>query len=150
MASNKISDNIRGIGFLLIALLIFSLQSIAVKGISGDYSILEIVALRSLIALPATLIFYRSEGQRGFPKTKRHKLELVRGIFLFLSYTTHFMGLASLPLADIESIRLSGPLIITGLSVVMLREKVEWQRWAALVVGFIGILIVVNPGSANF
>lgn len=150
MTSTKTNDNIRAIGFLLIALLIFSLQNIAVKGISGNYSILQIVTFRSLIALPATLLFYRSEGKHGLPKTKRYKLELVRGIFLFLSYTTHFMGLASLPLADIETIRFSGPLMITLLSVVMLREKVEWQRWAALVVGFVGIMIVVNPGSATF
>ena len=150
MIEKKINDNIRAIGFLLIALLIFSLQNISVKFISGDYSILQIVTFRSLVALPATLLFYRGEGKRGLPKTKRHTLEFVRGLFLFLSYTTHFMGLASLPLADIETIRFSGPLMITILSVILLREKVEWQRWAALVVGFIGILIVVNPGSTTF
>ena len=150
MIDKKINDNIRAIGFLLIALLIFSLQNISVKFISGDYSILQIVTFRSMVALPATLLFYRGEGKRGLPKTKRHTLEFVRGLFLFLSYTTHFMGLASLPLADIETIRFSGPLMITILSVILLIEKVEWQRWAALVVGFIGILIVVNPGSATF
>lgn len=150
MIDKKINENIRAIGFLLIALLIFSLQNISVKFISGDYSILQIVTFRSLVALPATLLFYRAEGKRGLPKTKRHTLEFVRGLFLFLSYTTHFMGLASLPLADIETIRFSGPLMITILSVILLKEKVEWQRWAALVVGFIGILIVVNPGSATF
>lgn len=147
---NKTNDNIRAIGFLLIAIFIFSLQNIAAKGISGDYSILEIVTLRSLIALPATLVFYRSEGKRGLPKTKKHTLEIVRGILLFLSYTTHFMGLASLPLAEMESIRFSGPMMITVLSVVLLKEKVEWQRWVALVLGFIGVLIVMKPGSATF
>lgn len=147
---NKNAANIQGIGFLLLALFILSLQNIAVRWIGGDYSILEIVTLRSLVALPAALLLYHSEGNRGFPKTKRHTLEIVRGVFLFLSYTTHFMGLASLPLADIESIRFSGPLLITVLSVAFLHEKVEWQRWVALVVGFLGILIVVNPGSATF
>ena len=77
MAKNvsKISSNIRGVSFLVLAILIFSLQNIAVKWIGGDYSILEIVTFRSLIALPCTLLFYRYEGKRGLPTTQRYKLE---------------------------------------------------------------------------
>jgi S-adenosylmethionine uptake transporter len=74
----------------------------------------------------------------------------VRGIFLFLSYTTYMMGLAALPLADVESIRFSGPLMITILSVFLLGEKVELRRWLALIAGFMGVLLIVSPGSANF
>ena len=144
------SDNIRGVSFLVLAILIFSLQNIAVKWIGGDYSVLEIVTFRSLIALPCTLILFRWEGKRGLPPTRRHKLEYVRGVFLFLSYTTHFMGLAALPLADIESIRFSAPLMITFLSVVMLGEKVGPRRWLALIVGFVGVLFIVRPGSVTF
>jgi drug/metabolite transporter (DMT)-like permease len=143
-------SNIRGVGFLVLAMLIFSLQNIAVKWIGGDYSVLEIVTFRSLIALPCTLLLYRYEGKRGLPSTQRHKLEYVRGVFLFLSYTTHFMGLAALPLADVEALRFSGPLMITLLSVVMLGEKVGPRRWLALVVGFIGMLFIVKPGAASF
>jgi drug/metabolite transporter (DMT)-like permease len=60
------------------------------------------------------------------------------------------MGLAALPLADIEAIRFSGPMMITILSVFMLSEKVELQRWLALIVGFAGILLIVKPGSTHF
>ena len=144
------NSNIKGIGFLLMAILINSLQNVAVKWIGGNYSVLEIVAFRSLIALPCTLLLYRYEGRRGLPTTKQPKLEIVRGIFLFLSYTTHMMGVAALTLADVESIRFSGPLMITILSVVMLGEKVELPRWLALLVGFVGVLLIVKPGSANF
>jgi drug/metabolite transporter (DMT)-like permease len=143
-------DNIRGVSFLVLAILIFSLQNIAVKWIGGDYSVLEIVTFRSLIALPCTLILFRWEGKRGLPPTRRHKLEYVRGVFLFLSYTTHFMGLAALPLADIEAIRFSAPLMITFLSVVMLGEQVGPRRWLALIVGFVGVLFIVRPGSVTF
>ena len=115
---HKTSSNIRGVGFLVLGILIFSLQDIAVKWIGGDYSVLEIVTFRSLIALPCTLLFFRYEGQRGLPTTQRHKLEYIRGLFYFLSYTTHFMGLAALPLAEIAAIKFSGPLMITFLSVV--------------------------------
>ena len=146
----KTSSNIQGVGFLVLALLIFSLQNIAVKWIGGDYSVLEIVTFRSIIALPCTLLFYRYEGKRGLPITQRYKLEYVRGFLLFFSYTTHFMGLAALPLADVESIRFSAPLMITILSVMMLGEKVGPRRWLALIVGFLGVLFIVRPGSATF
>src|ERR1041385_355043 len=132
----KTSSNVRGVLFLLLSVLIGSLQSVAVKWIGGNYSVLEIVTLRSLVALPLTLLIFRLEGRRGFPTTKQSKLEVVRGIFLFLSYTTYMMGLAALQLADVESIRFSGPLMITILSVLMLSEKVDLQRWLALIVGF--------------
>ena len=144
------NSNIKGIGFLLLAILINSSQNVAVKWISGNYSVLEIVAVRSLIALPCTLLLYRYEGQRGLPTTKQPKREMVRGIFLFLSYTTHMMGVAALALADVESIRFSGPLMITILSVFLLGEKVELRRWLALLVGFVGVLLIIQPSSANF
>lgn len=146
----KANSNVRGIGFLILAMFIISLQSIAVKGLGGDYPVLEMVVLRNLVALPFTLFFFRYEGKRGLPTTKQFKREFIRGIFLFLSYTTFMMGLAALPLADVESIRFSGPMMITILSVFMLGEKVESSRWLALIVGFVGVLLIVRPGSATF
>jgi len=144
------TSNLKGIGFLLLAMLIGSLQAVAVKWIGGNYSVLEIVTFRSLVALPITLLFFRLEGGKGLPTTNQPMLQYVRGLFLFLSYTTFMMGLAALPLADIEAIRFSGPMMITILSVFMLGEKVELRRWLALIVGFAGILLIVKPGSTNF
>jgi drug/metabolite transporter (DMT)-like permease len=144
------SANVRGVGFLVLGMLIFSLQDIAVKWIGGDYPVLEIVTFRSVVALPLTLLFFRYEGGHGLPTTQRHKLEYIRGLFYFLSYTTYFMGLAALPLAEIAAIKFSGPLMITLLSVVMLDETVGPRRWLALLVGFMGVLLIVRPGSATF
>ncbi|MDO9121898.1 MAG: DMT family transporter, partial [Anaerolineaceae bacterium] len=133
MKNNR--KNLLGVGALVLGILIFSLQDITVKRMGGSYPILQIVILRTLIAIPITLIFYRMEGQRGLPKTKQPKLEILRGAFLFLSYTTYFMGLASLPLAEISAIKFSTPLMITLLSVMILGEKVVFKKWVALIVG---------------
>ncbi|MCA9835798.1 MAG: DMT family transporter [Trueperaceae bacterium] len=148
MNSNR--DNLKGVSFLVLAMLIFSLQNISVKWIGGDYSVLQIVTFRSLVALPLTLLFFRFEGNRGLPKTRRYGPQYLRGGLLFLSYTTHFMGLAALPLADIESIRFSAPLMITSLSVFLLGERVSARHWLALAIGFCGILFVVKPGAPSF
>jgi len=144
------APNLKGIGFLLLAMLIGSLQAVAVKWIGGNYSVLEIVTIRSLVALPITILFFRLEGGNGLPTTNHRTTQYVRGFFLFLSYTTYMMGLAALPLADVESLRFSGPLMITILSVFMLGEKVELPRWLALLVGFAGILLIIQPGSTHF
>ncbi len=143
-------SNLRGVAYLSLAMFILSLQSVAVKWIGGDYSIMEIVLFRSLIAVPSTIILYRLEGGRGWPTTQQHTLEYARGALYFFSYTTAFMALAALPLAELEAIRSSAPLVITLLSVLMLGEKVGPRRWMALAVGFIGVLLIVRPGSATF
>lgn len=140
----------KGIGFLILGMLIISIQNIAIKWIGGEYSVLEIVAFRSLVALPCTLLFFRLEGGRGLPTTKRPRLEYGRGFLLFLSYTAFMMGLTALPLAEVEAIRYSAPLMITFFSVVILGEKVGPQRWLALLIGFIGVFFVVRPGTATF
>lgn len=145
-----IRSDIRGVGFLVLGMLIFSLQDVAVKWMGGDYPVLEIVLLRSLVAIPLTLLFFRLEGGRGRPATRRHRLEYVRGGFFFLSYTTYFMGLAALPLAEIAAIKFSAPLMITALSVMVLNEEVGPRRWLALLVGFLGVLLIVRPGLASF
>lgn len=146
----KYGSNIQGIGFLVLAMFIFSFQNIAIKWISGGYPVLQIVIFRSFIAIPCTLILFYLEGGRGLPKTKNRRLEIIRGFYLFLSYTTYFMGLAALQLAEAASIRFSAPLTITFLSVVLLGEKVGPRRWLALFIGFAGVLFIVQPGTASF
>jgi S-adenosylmethionine uptake transporter len=147
---NTTSNAIRGVGLLVLSLLIFSLQDIAIKWIGGDYPVSEIVLFRSIVALPAALLFVRAEGRRGLPTTRRRTLEYTRGLCLFLSFTTYMLGLAALPLADVAAIRYSGPLMITALSVLFLGEKVEPRRWFALLVGFVGVLLIARVGSASF
>ncbi|HKG54441.1 MAG TPA: EamA/RhaT family transporter, partial [Anaerolineales bacterium] len=76
------NKNLLGVGSLVLGILIFSLQDIAVKGMGGNYPILEIVIIRGLVAMPLTLLFFRLEGRRGLPTTKQYKLEYIRGLFL--------------------------------------------------------------------
>ncbi len=142
--------NLQGIGFLVLAIFILSLQDIAIKWISGDYPALEIVIFRNLVALPCTLILFRLEGQRGLPTTTRHTLEYARGFLLFFSFTTYMMGVAALSLADVAAIRNSVPLTITFLSMVVLGETVGPRRWLALIFGFIGVLLIIRPGATTF
>ncbi|BAJ64945.1 DMT family transporter [Anaerolinea thermophila] len=142
--------NLLGIGFVVLGMLIFSLQDVAVKRFSGQYPILEIVLFRSLTALPVTLLFFRAEGRHGLPTTRRPLLEIIRGGFYFLSFTTYMMGVAALPLGDMAAIRNSAPLMITLLSAMFLGEGISLPRWLGLLTGFVGVLLIVQPGTATF
>ena len=145
------NSNVKGVNFLLLAMLIGSLQAVAVKWIGGNYSVLEIVTFRSLVALPITLLFFRLEGKKGLPTTNQHRLEYVRGTFPFSLLHHLHDGAGSLAACRVWN-RSAFPdrLMITILSVFMLGEKVELRRWLALIVGFAGILLIVRPGSTNF
>ena len=83
------------------------------------------VVFRNISALPFTLLFFRMEGRRGLPVTHNLRFEIIRGLFLFFSYTTFMMGLTALPLAEVESIRFSGPVMITVLSVLRLFRSTQ-------------------------
>lgn len=148
----SISDPaMRGILFLIAGVLIFSLQGIIVKTIAGKYAVLQIVIVRCIVALPCLLLIYRySEGRRGMPRTTHYWLEFWRGFLLFIAFTTYYMGLAAIPLGDAAAIRFSAPIFVAFFSVIILGEFVGVHRWSAIIVGFLGVLLIVQPGTANF
>ncbi len=150
LKENRGDATCKGVGFLLFSIIIVSAQNVGIKWLGGDYPVLEVVVLRSITTVPLALLLYRGEGNRGIPRTKVPGMQLLRGILLFFSYTTFMMGLVALPLAQTESIRFLGPLVITMLSVILLGEKVSLRRWIALLLGLFGVLIVIQPGSGNY
>jgi drug/metabolite transporter (DMT)-like permease len=129
---------------------VLSLQNIAVRSIYEDYAVLQIVVVRSLVAIPCTLLFFWFEGQRGLPHTTRFTLHFWRGFLLFVAYTTYFMGLVAIPLADASAIRYAAPLFLTFFSVVILGETVGPRRWLGVIIGFAGVLLIVRPGASTF
>jgi drug/metabolite transporter (DMT)-like permease len=114
--------------------------------------------------LPATqVIFVRYAGQLllvcavFFPTrgtvmlvTRNLRLEVVRGIALMASTIANFTAILYLPLTVTASIMFTVPLMVSALSIPFLGETVGWRRWLAIVVGFIGVLVVVQPGTSAF
>ena len=129
----------------------FSLNDVGVKFLSGDYALHQIILGRSIIGLIFTLfVFVPFAGGLSTLKTRRPLLHLARGLAVVCANLIFFAGLATLPLADAVAVFFVSPLIITGLSVIMLGEKVGPRRWGAVFVGLAGVLVVMRPGSATF
>ncbi|MBX2804479.1 MAG: DMT family transporter [Hyphomicrobiales bacterium] len=120
------------------------------KWLTHDYPTLQIVFLRYFLALPvltAALLWF---GGRTALFSRHLGVHILRGLFLAGSAYAFFLSLSYLPLAEATSIIFIAPILITALSVPLLGEHVGWRRWSAVIVGFIGVLIIVRPGGETF
>jgi len=130
---------------LIFGLFLFSIQDIIIKHFSGHYSVLQIVFVRGLVAICLMLLFIRLSHQTVPLISRRPLLMLARGLLGFSSYTTFYLAVAAMPLAEVVSITFTMPLIVTAMSALLLGEKVGPRRWGAVAVGFIGVLIILSP-----
>lgn len=114
------------------------------------YDPVQVVFVRNLIALPivAAMVLYMIGGA-GFRTSSLH-IHAVRGLLMLGGAYTFFKALETLALAEATALVFSAPIFITALSVPLLGETVGWRRWLAVLVGFIGVLIIVQPGAATF
>ena len=134
-------------GTLVFGLFLFSIQDIIIKYFSSDYSVLQIVFLRGLVALGIFLLLFKLMHEKVALLSGRPILMLCRGLFGFASYTCYYLAVAAMPLAEVATITFTMPLFVTAMSALLLGEKVGLRRWSAVVVGFIGVLIILSPSG---
>ena len=138
-----------GIACALGAAICFSLNDVSVKLLSGNYPLHQVVFVRAIVALTLTLALITPfEGGFAALRTRRPVLHMVRGLCVVVANMTFFAALAVMPLADVTAIFFVAPLFITAFSVIFLREPVGLRRWAAVVVGLAGVVIVVRPSRS--
>jgi S-adenosylmethionine uptake transporter len=135
-----------GVAFMCVGVFAFTFQDLIIKDISGTYPAHEIVFIRSFLALPVTLLIAWFETGIHRLRTQRLGAHLLRGVVFFLAYTLYYLGIAALPLAMAVAISFAAPLFITALAGPLLGEKVGKIRWFAVILGFIGVLIVMKDG----
>jgi drug/metabolite transporter (DMT)-like permease len=139
-----------GIFFCVFSLLAFALQDSIVKGLSVDYPVLQILSFRSLVSLTLMVsIGLISIGPSVL--VGRNRLMLYgRGALAFMAFTTYYVALQKIPLADAAAVYMTAPLFVTLLSALILRERVGMYRWLAVLVGFLAVIFMLNPGGSLF
>lgn len=112
---------------------------------------MEVVFVRYAGQLILVLaIFVPREGARALATTRSLRLEVARGLCLLGSTIFNFLALTFLPLTVTSAISFTMPLILCALSIPMLGETVGWRRWVAIGVGFLGVMVIVRPGTEAF
>ena len=132
------------------ALACLTLSDSIIKWLSPELPLHEITLFRSCFALAMVLVFVQLEGGLETLKTRRPLLHLLRGSMLVLANMFFFVGLAAMPLAETVVLFYTAPLFICVLSGPILGEKVGLSRWLVIVVGLIGAVIMLRPGSEVF
>jgi len=143
-------NNLLGIGLMMLAMLLFEVMDAVVKWlVSADLSAIQVLAVRGWILVPLILLILGLRGELGELRTSRPLAHLGRGMFGFLAPYTFFTSLKILPLADATFVFFSAAFMLTAASAIILKEKVGYHRWSAVVIGFIGVVIAMDPGGGG-
>jgi drug/metabolite transporter (DMT)-like permease len=141
---------LRGIALIIASTVFFSGADVLTKVLSSSLPIVEIAWLRyvmfSLLVIPIML----ANGGRDALRSHRTGLQIVRGLGTVGSALLFMTSLMFLPVADATAINFVSPILITALSIPLLGEVVGWRRWTAALVGLLGVLIVIRPGTSAF
>ena len=146
---HRLPENLKGIAFLMLASVALSLMALLIKLLGQRLHVTQILLLRQggmfLLVLPALA--------RHFPgnlRSQRPGLQIMRMAFALVAMLGGFTAIIHLPLADATAIFFAKSFFVTIFAVLFLGEFVGVHRWSAVFIGFVGVLIMLQPGTANF
>jgi drug/metabolite transporter (DMT)-like permease len=141
---------IKGLLYMVAAVFCFSAMDAAAKWLTRGYGVLEIAMLSRLLSPVFAFLIATSQGGVRTLRTRHFPWHLARAAANGVTLLTFFAALKFLPLADTVAIAFVSPLFMSVLAVPMLREHVGPRRWIAIVVGFLGVLVITRPSGAGF
>ncbi len=147
---SKKNNNPRGIILILIAMMVFSVQDGIMKHIFNFVSLYEVYLIRTLVSFGLILIFLKLKNEKIVFKTQYPLLTLCRVILFFFGFSSFYVSLTVLPLGFATALFFVTPFLITIFAHFFLKEEIGIRRWSAVVVGFIGVYITLNPDFNNF
>jgi len=140
-------DPTRAIVYAVCAVGMFAIQDAFVKLLVADYPTMQILGVRSLVMLIPAAILLRAEGGLHRLRSRQPRGHALRGFLTLATWITFYFAIGRLPLGDMAAIFFSAPLMITALSGPLLGERVGAHRWTALLIGFLGVLLIARPSS---
>ena len=144
------NNNPKGILFILTGMALFSVQDSLIKYIFEDTALYELYFGRTLTALILLALYLKITSQKLVMKTYYPLLTTVRVICFFFGFSFFYISLTYMSLAMANALFFSSPFFISILAILFLGEKVGIRRWLAIIVGFLGVYIVLNPNFENF
>lgn len=136
-----------GIGLMLTGIFMFAVNDAMGKWLVSTYTVGQVLLIRSIAALAVLAPFiWRDRG--AFATTPRWGIQTLRAVLATVEVACFYWGVMYLPLADVMTYYLAGPIFVTAIAGTLLREPVGWRRWTAVIVGFCGVVVALRPGTA--
>ena len=142
------NSNISGVLFALLGFAFFSSHDAVIKLIGGSYSPFQIVFFSTLLGFPLAVLLLMQDSTEGTLIPLHPWWSLLRTLCTVITGASVFYAFSTMPMSQVYAILFATPLLITVLSIPVLGEKVGIHRCGAVIIGLIGVLIVVRPGSA--
>jgi S-adenosylmethionine uptake transporter len=140
-------NNLQGALLALLALGIFASHDVVVKTLGGTFSPFQIIFFASMISFPTVTILLLRDRSEASLYPRNPGWVALRTVMTLITGVSAFYAFSSLPLAQTYSILFASPLLITVMAIPILGERVRFRRWAAVIVGLVGVLVVLRPGQ---
>lgn len=127
---------------------LFALNDAMGKWLVASFSVGQVVFIRSIGAFVILGPMIARQGPAKLFRMERPGLQVLRVVFATLDTALFYAAVVYLPLADVMSFYMAGPIYVAALSHFLLGERVGWRRWAAILIGFCGVIIMLRPSSA--
>jgi len=144
------NNNPKGILLILLAMMVFSVQDTIMKYIYSFVSLYEVYLIRTLVSFFLILLFLKLTKRPIVFKTQYPLLTFCRVILFFFGFSSFYISLTVLPLATATALFFVTPFLITIFAHFFLKEEIGPRRWSAVIIGFIGVYIILNPDFSNF
>lgn len=142
-------ESILGIGFMALGMFVFSGVDTLAKLLTANIPPLQLTWFR-MLGLVFGIVVYMSLKGRHIFKTSQLKLQIARGVCAVISASLFIYALSYVPLAEAVAVSFVAPFMVTLFAAVLLREQVGVRRWTAILIGFIGTLVIIRPGFDAF
>lgn len=150
IAAPDASGNLRGIVLMVVSMALFAVEDMFLKLAASSLPVGQIIFVSGIFAIPVFWVLARREG-RGFLSVQALRPALlIRNLGEVIGSLGYVAALAAVPLATVSAVLQATPLAVTLGAALFLGEKVGWRRWTAILLGFSGVLLVVQPGGAAF
>jgi len=143
-------NNPKGIILILLAMMVFSIQDSIMKYIYSFVSLYEVYLIRTLVSFILLLLFLKLTKKTIVFKTHYPLLTFCRVVLFFFGFSSFYVSLTVLPLATATALFFVSPFLITIFASIFLKEEIGIRRWSAVIIGFIGVYIILNPNFSNF
>jgi drug/metabolite transporter (DMT)-like permease len=149
-ATTSLSDRraaLAGIGLMTAGIFLFAVNDALGKWLVATYSVGQVLLIRSIAALfLLTPFIWRDRAT--FAEAPRWGMQALRAVLATAEVGFFYWAVSYLPLADVMAYYLAGPIFVTAIAGAFLGELIGWRRWAAVAVGFLGVIVCLRPGSA--